>query len=1140
MGSLDYLDFYGGVAGDAWDAVKGVATKAGYGADTPAPASVAATPAGVTADPNTWPDDWWPNPSNAETWPDDWWPQAPAPAPGGFGPGATGPLSGFAPPSGGYGYGPGAGGALSGFDPTGGRSGPTQDELAAMMAGLQAEQEYSWYNPMGWIDAIPGVQNEPGEEDWFGDFFGEGGTARNILSGVEDGARWLADPSYQAIQELLQGDLSGAIGDFAGGTANQLAPAAGYLAQEGLDVLGNLGDNIYNNWGLRSGLNQLGADITGIPGQVGNLSMDALRYLGDQAGNLGQAALGQAGEWGQAGLGQLGDLQDYLRAQGENVAKWGGNQLLNLGSEVGDLFTEQVLPWAQQQVYDPAMGYLQEDFLEDITNLGQGAWGQLDALGNQVVDFTTDQAIPYFQQDFVGDVQNLYGDVKDWAVDDAWGEAIQPFYENVLKPAGLDVADWAVDDVYKDIITPLYENYLKPAGLEIADFTSQEAWPYIRDNLRHDISNVLEAVPAFVRNVAPEGSRVDNWLEAGVGGAGAAMDWAQGVPGQVGEFGGRVTDYLFDPSKPAWSQGGDGGGTDAAVAQAVADMTQGGGAPGAPGGALGGGGVTYPGGVGATSAPASAQNVADQIYASSQGGAGGGLADLYSQMFDSQRTWAQDAYGAEMRGAEAASQASQDYAASILQQGQQAAAQAEAAASQYYVEGANAAATAYNETVGALNSREQGLIQKHSELAAMEAAGIGDTSAEQRRIGSELEALQTQRTSLRHSLVMAGLTGEETRQTARLDEFKTTGESRLAADEAALIEMITGLEGGRVGQEQAMAEQVANRFAGARSGMQGRLEAAEAALRAQGIEPAAYTSGPGAETQALLTSQELSMETLQNRLRDASAAQAIDRQMRGSEIYSVAGRALEDNLFSMRSQLEESIAQRKSTADLDTFDRQADIDITGAAERGEINLQELAALQASKETMFGRKTDLFAESELNRIYTRTDYNAALQAERAARQRAMERAQEQRIIAQAAASQQAFTGEQNRLQREHEAAMRLKGTSGDIAGSELSTEISRAEGAASEAQRMSEDYIMVNVDGVDVPVDRDWYIEEHLIGPGASGGGSDVNLVEMVDNAGNSFYVDVGGVDEFGTPYLTSSAATNPLITGDILTPAWAE
>ena len=283
------------------------------------------------------------------------------------------------------------------------------------------------------------------------------------------------------------------------------------------------------------------------------------------------------------------------------------------------------------------------------------------------------------------------------------------------------------------------------------------------------------------------------------------------------------------------------------------------------------------------------------------------------------------------------------------------------------------------------------------------------------------------------------------------------------------------------------------------------------------------------------------MQTLQNRLRDASAAQAIDRQMRGSEIYSAAGRALEDNLFAMRSQLEDSIAQRKGIANLETFDRQADIDIAGAAERGDINLQELAALQASKEAMFGRKTDLFGESELNRIYTRSDYNAALATERAARQRAMEQAQQQRIIAQAAAAQQAFQGQQNQLQREHEAAMALKGTAGDIATSELATEISQAESAASEAQRLAEDYIMVNVDGVDVPVDRDFYIEEHLIGPGGGSDlSSDVNLVEMVDNAGNSFFVDVGGVDELGNPYLTSSAATNPLITGDILTPAWAE
>ena len=211
-----------GLFDDITGLVKGVATGFPDAADVAKPAPVTATPAGATADPNTWPDDWWPDPANAETWPDDWWPQAPGRTPGGFGPGATGPLSGFAPPAGGYGYGPGAAGALGGFDPTGGRgAGPSQDELAAMVAGLQAEQEYSWYNPMGWIDAIPGSQVEPGGEDWFTGFFGEGGTGRNILGGIEEGARWLADPSYQAMQELLQGDLSGAVGDFVGGPANK-------------------------------------------------------------------------------------------------------------------------------------------------------------------------------------------------------------------------------------------------------------------------------------------------------------------------------------------------------------------------------------------------------------------------------------------------------------------------------------------------------------------------------------------------------------------------------------------------------------------------------------------------------------------------------------------------------------------------------------------------------------------------------------------------------------------------------------------------------------------------------------------------------------------------------------------------------
>ena len=927
---------------------------------------------------------------------------------------------------------------------------------------------------------------------------------RGIWGSLQDAAGWVGEQGQRGLEgasdawgAIQEGDLSGAIGDFAGAyydvnrnlLTDVTAPTLSYLAQEGADVAADFGQNIYNNWGGEELLQAVGGFAQDLPGY----GLDAARYLGGQGLDAAQWTRGELADLGQQGLGYLGDrvasLQDEAARLGQNLYGWGRDQAGN------------------------------------------------------IADWTTQQAVPYFQQDFIEDVTNIAGGVKDWAVDDAWGEAIQPFYENVLKPAGLDIADWAVNDVYEDIITPLYENYLKPAGLEIADFTSEEAWPWMRDvaipylenNLGDDISDVLEAVPAFIRNVAPEGSRADDWLEAGVGGIGTAYDFfTEDVPGSATDLARRGYDYLFDPSQP-----GFGGGDAPSQAELMQGATTDGrdwspptiedaAAVAAAHQAAAAGDGFFP-----TGGPLmSAQDVADQIYAAAQGVDGGGLSDLYSQMFDSQRASAQGAYDAQMQGAATAGQASQDYAATILQQGQQAAAQAEAAAGQYYVQGADEAARAYNETVGALNSREQGLIQRYAELAAIEAAGAGDTATEQRRVSAELEALSTQRTSLRHNLIMEGLTEEEARRTTRLDEFEGVRRGRLATDEAALLEMITGLETGRVGQEQAMAEQLATRFSGARAGMQQRMEAAEATLRAQGIEPAAYTAAPGAETQVLHTSQELSMQTLQNRLRDASAAQAIDRQMRGSEIYSAAGRALEDNLFAMRSQLEDSIAQRKGIANLETFDRQADIDIAGAAERGDINLQELAALQASKEAMFGRKTDLFGESELSRIYSRSDYNAALATERAAQQRAMEAAQQQRIIAQAAAAQQAFAGQQSQLQREHEAAMALAGTSGDIATSELATEISQAEGAAAESQRLAEDYIMVNVDGVDVPVDRDWYIEEHLIGSGAgTSTGSDVNLVEMEDGAGNRFFVDVGGVDEFGTPYLSQSAATNPQITG---------
>ena len=985
-------------------------------------------------------------------------------------------------------YGPSAAGAL-GAAPAPGTPAPAW----SIPVGREPTGDFLTDAYLDWQDDDFGIWGRMG--NWLID---RGGNVADVAGGAADlfqAADAGFDPLRDAAGLLAQGDLSGAIGAYAGGTADQLgdfyteglvpasraaAYAEEWLGRELGETATNFGQNLYSNWGLQ----------------------DLLQAADEQAMNFGQWSSGKF---------------DDLEALKDRVLR-----------EAGEFVTDQAVPY-----------FLEGDFVEDVTNLGQGVAGQ-------ATDTYQDHIFPFYEEN----IAPLVGEVADLATD-VYGEYLYPFYEGIVEPAGLAVADFATD--------------VDAFATELND----QAWRYITGDLRHDVSDVLEMIPASLRGLLPEGSRADAALEAAVGGIDTAFEAVtETAPAAVGDFVNRGIGWLFDPSQPGF--GGDaaaGGFTpeeQAYFEQAVAagffgPSGAGAGAPaaapaaaaaaaGAPAAAAmapavtpAGPMVTYPGGVGGAGPLMSAQEVAEQIYDAAQGRGGGGLSDLYADMYGAQRTWAQDAYDAQMRGAAAAGQAAQDYAATVLQQGEQAAIQAEAAANQFYVEGADAAAREYNETVTALNGREQELIRQYAELAAVEASGAASTATEQRRVAAELQALQTQRTSLRHGLIMEGLTEEEARRTTRLGDFETTREGRLASDEAALIQMISGLETGRVGQEQAMAEQLAARFSGARAGMQQRIDAAEATLRAQGIEPAAYTAAPGAETQALLTSQELSMQTLQNRLRDASAAQAIDRQMRGSEIYSAAGRALEDNLFAMRAQLEDSIAQRKGIANLDTFDRQADIDIAGAAERGEINLQELAALQASKEAMFGRKTDLFAESELNRIYTRSDYNAALATERAARQRALEAAQQQRIIAQAAAAQQAFAGEQSRLQREHEAAISAKETAAAIAQAESATEIAQIEAAAAEAQRLSEDYLMVNVDGVDIPVDRDWYVEEHLIGPGAgSNTGSDLNLVEMLDSAGNEFLVDVGGVSPEGDPYLTSSAATNLQITGEPLTPAWAE
>jgi len=979
----------------------------------------------------------------------------------------------------------------------GGRSGRDADLLAQVLGEHRASlgnPEGGWWDRMQdrvynfGADVVGGAGDAVG---WVGDRAGDIEAFGDTLRG---GAEWVLDPTFQAMQELYEGDLSGAIGDFAGGTANQL----GWVGRELGEVGADLGRNIYDNWGLRNALGAVGGFGQGIPG----MALDAAQWAGGGLADLGQQGLGYLGDQVGQGLGYLGDQV------GQGIG-YLGDQVARLQDEAAAWAQQTALPWVQQQVYDPVRGFVTET----------------------VPDFTMQEVLPYFQDDFMEDVTNLAGGVKDWAVDDAWGQAIEPFYENVLKPAGLDIADWAVDDVYQDIITPLYENYLKPAGLATADWTTdtalpwleEEAWPYIRDHLGDDISDVLEAVPAFVRNVAPEGSRVDDWLEGAVGGIGDLWNWGEALPGRAGG-------YLFDPSQPSWGQGGPA--SQAEVLEALIASAGGAGGLTAGGaGGLGGAGALGGAAPSGVSAPGTGPNVAGGMVPFPGGAPGAGmgfgstgvpagqpsLAEMYAAMYDRQRDAVEDQYQAGMAGATELGDLGRAYADTVREQGRAAAAEAATAANAYFTEGVDEAARAYNETITALNSREQSLMDRYTEQAVLEASGIMADSAEQRRIANDLSDLQRNRNTLRHQMVTGQLNTEEARRM-----------TRLASDEAGLLTEVAQMESSRVGQEAALAAQLADRFSGARASTQKSIEDAEKALRDLGIEPAAYTAAPGAETQALLTSQELSMQTMQNRLRDASAAEAIDRRARVGGIFSQAAQALQDKLFDMRS-----------WADLANFDAQADADLAQAAALGEINLEELARLQASKESIFGKRTDLFDQGELERITTRKEYNAALEVERAAKRRSMEQAQRDRVAADAAAANQKWQAEQNELDRKNELEIARLEAQRLLDEAEDETEIAAAEAALAEASRLAEEFITVNVNGVDIPVNREFYLEEVVFGGAGADASSDVNLMQMQDDDGNTFYVDVGGVTEEGVPYLTHSAGTDLQLIGAPLTPVWA-
>ena len=153
---------------------------------------------------------------------------------------------------------------------------------------------------------------------------------------------------------------------------------------------------------------------------------------------------------------------------------------------------------------------------------------------------------------------------------------------------------------------------------------------------------------------------------------------------------------------------------------------------------------------------------------------------------------------------------------------------------------------------------------------------------------------------------------EEGRRGGVYDELETTRGARLDANEAALLGQMDTLEGERLAQEQLMRDAMSGRYTGAQAGLDTRQAEAAAALQAQGVGPEAYTTAVGAETSALLGSQGISSQNLQDRLAGVAASEATDRALGATGLFQDARSALADQLFGGRADLAEDIAGRRT------------------------------------------------------------------------------------------------------------------------------------------------------------------------------------------------------------------------------------
>ena len=141
----------------------------------------------------------------------------------------------------------------------------------------------------------------------------------------------------------------------------------------------------------------------------------------------------------------------------------------------------------------------------------------------------------------------------------------------------------------------------------------------------------------------------------------------------------------------------------------------------------------------------------------------------------------------------------------------------------------------------------------------------------------------------------------------RLEDFETEAKDRIATDETALLKRLGELKSGAATEMETVRTTEEKRLTDMISAYEGDIEAAAAALMAEGISPTELEA-LGASTTALLTSQKASQQDMLDRLDRAEGVLGSERELAARGMTADAVRQLEGQLFADRAALEDQLA----------------------------------------------------------------------------------------------------------------------------------------------------------------------------------------------------------------------------------------